>query len=100
MSGSEKSSDSVTLPFTGYSLKPMFIFINCTIMNIVMFNCCLNLHTCTWIVSLTAILKCQIDQNIDYHLAPWTVAEGVRLRREANRRQQQRSEEAEERMAG
>jgi hypothetical protein len=43
-------------------------------MNIVMFNCCLNIHTCTWIVSLTAILKyllkngIKIYQNVAYHL--------------------------------
>jgi hypothetical protein len=45
------SDDAVTQTSTGYSLKPMFIFISCIIMNIVMFNWGLNIHTCTWIVS-------------------------------------------------
>jgi hypothetical protein len=73
MSDSGKSGDSVTLPSTGYSLKPMFMFISCVIMNIDMFNFCLNIHIFTWIVSLTAILKClfkygiKIYQNIAYH---------------------------------
>jgi hypothetical protein len=53
MSDIGKSGDAVTQPSKGYSLKPMFMFISCIIMNIVMFNCCLNVHTCTWIVSLT-----------------------------------------------
>jgi hypothetical protein len=76
MSDIEKSGDSVTLPSIGYSLKPMFMFISCIIMNIVMFNSCLNIHTSTWIVSLTPILKClfkygiKIYQNIVYHLTP------------------------------
>jgi hypothetical protein len=74
MSDIEKSGDVVTQPSTGYSLKPMFMFISCIIMNIVMFNCCLNIHSCTWIVSLTVILKClfnygiKIYQNVAYHL--------------------------------
>jgi hypothetical protein len=39
-----------------------------------MFNCGLNIHICTWIVSLTIILKCllnygiKICQNVAYHL--------------------------------
>jgi hypothetical protein len=43
-------------------------------MNVVMFNCGLKIHTCTWIVSLTIILKCllnygiKISQNVAYHL--------------------------------
>jgi hypothetical protein len=43
-------------------------------MNIVMFNSGLNIHTCTWIVSLTTLLKCllnyeiKICQNVAYHL--------------------------------
>jgi hypothetical protein len=74
MSDIRKSVDAVTQPSTGYSLKPMFMFISCIIMNIVMFNCCLNIHTCTWIVSLTVILKCllnygiKIYQYLAYHL--------------------------------
>jgi membrane-bound acyltransferase YfiQ involved in biofilm formation len=53
------------------------MFIICIIMNIVnivMFNCGLNIHTCKWIVSLTIILKCllnygiKICQNVAYHL--------------------------------
>jgi hypothetical protein len=73
-SDSGKSADSVTLPSTGYFLRLMFMFISCIIMNIFMFNCCLNINTCTWIVSLTVILKCifnyriKIYQNIVYHL--------------------------------
>jgi hypothetical protein len=74
MSDIGKSGDVVTQPSTGYFLKPMFIFISCIIMNIAMFNCCLNIHTCTWIISLTVILKCifnygiKIYQNVAYHL--------------------------------
>jgi hypothetical protein len=43
-------------------------------MNIVIFNCDLNIHTCTWIVSLTIILKyllnygIKICQNVVYLL--------------------------------
>jgi hypothetical protein len=43
-------------------------------MNIFMFNSCLNTNFCTWIVSLTVILKClfnygiKIYRNITYHL--------------------------------
>jgi hypothetical protein len=43
-------------------------------MNIAMFNCVLNIHTCTWIVSLTIILKyllnygIKICQNVAYLL--------------------------------
>jgi hypothetical protein len=64
----------ISLPSTRYFLKLVFMFISCMIMNIFMFNCCLNINNCTWIVSLTAILKClfhygiKIYQNIFYHL--------------------------------
>jgi hypothetical protein len=74
MGDNRNSGDAVTQTSTGYSLKPMFMFISCIIINIVMFNCGLNIHTCTWIVSLTAILKCllnygiKICQNIAYHI--------------------------------
>jgi hypothetical protein len=74
MSDIGKSGNAVTLPSTGYFLKLLFMFISCIIMNIFMFNCCLNINTCTWIVSLTAILKClfnygiKIYQNIAIHL--------------------------------
>jgi hypothetical protein len=74
MGDNGKSGDTVTQSSTGHSLKPMFMFISCIIMNIVMFNCCLNIHTCTWIISLTVTLKCllnygiKIYQNIAYHL--------------------------------
>jgi hypothetical protein len=74
MGDNRNSGDVVTQTSTGYSLKLMFIFISCIIMNIVMFNCGLNIHTCTWIVSLTIILKCllnygiKICQNVTYHL--------------------------------
>jgi hypothetical protein len=74
MSDIGKSDDAVTLPSTGYFLELVFMFISCIIMNIFMLNCCLNINTCTWIVSLTAILKClfnyeiKIYQNIVYHL--------------------------------
>jgi hypothetical protein len=43
-------------------------------MNFVMFNCDLNIHTCTWMVSLTIILKyllnygIKICQNVAYLL--------------------------------
>jgi hypothetical protein len=43
-------------------------------MNIIIFNSGLNIHTCTWIVSLTTLLKCllnygiKICQNVAYHL--------------------------------
>jgi hypothetical protein len=74
MGDNRKSGDVVTQSSTGYSLKPMFMFISCIIMNIVMFNCCLNIHTCTSIVSLTVIFQCllnhgiKICQNVAYHL--------------------------------
>jgi hypothetical protein len=74
MGDNRNSGDAITQSSTGYSLKPMFMFISCIIMNIVMFNCCLNIHSCTWIVSLTVILKCllnygiKIYQNVAYHL--------------------------------
>jgi hypothetical protein len=74
MSDIGKSGDVVTLPSTGYFLKLVFMFISCIIMNIFMFNCCLNINTCTWIVSLTVILKylfnygIKIYQNIAYLL--------------------------------
>jgi hypothetical protein len=38
------SGDAVTQTSTGYSLKQMFMFIGCIIMNIVMFNFDLNIH--------------------------------------------------------
>jgi hypothetical protein len=66
--------DAVTQTSTGCPLKQMFMFISCIIMNIVMFNCGLNIHTCSWIVSLTTISKCllnygiQICQNVAYLL--------------------------------
>jgi hypothetical protein len=69
--------DAVTQTSTGYFLKQMFMFISCIIMNIVMFNSDLNIHTCTWIVSLTTLLKCllnygiKICQNVAYHLTVW-----------------------------
>jgi hypothetical protein len=50
------------------------MFISCIIMNIVMFNWGLNIHTFTWIVSLNIILKCllnygiKICQNVAHHL--------------------------------
>jgi hypothetical protein len=64
MSDIGKSGDAGTLPSTGYFLKLVFMFISCIIMNIFMFNCCLNINTCTWIVSLTAILKCLFNYGI------------------------------------
>jgi hypothetical protein len=64
MSDIRKSGDAVTQSSTGYSLKPMFMFISCIIMNIVMFNCFLNIHTCTWIVSLTVMLKYLLNYRI------------------------------------
>jgi hypothetical protein len=68
------SGDAVTQTSTWYFLNQMFMFISCITMNIVMFNCDLNIHTCTWIVSLTIILKyllnygIKICQNVGYHL--------------------------------
>jgi hypothetical protein len=53
MGDNGNSGDAVTQTSTGYFLKPMFMFISCIIMNIVMFDCGLNIHTCTWVVSLT-----------------------------------------------
>jgi hypothetical protein len=80
MGGNGNSGDAVTQTSTGYFLKQMFMFISCIIMNIVMFNSDLNIHTCTWIVSLTTLLKCllnykiKICQNVVYHLTHqrWT----------------------------
>jgi hypothetical protein len=74
MGDNGNSGDAVTQTSTGYFLKQMFMFISCIIMNIVMFNSGLNIHTCTWIVSLTTLLKCllnygiKICQNVAYHL--------------------------------
>jgi hypothetical protein len=64
MGDNGNSGDAVTQTSTGYSLKPMFMFISCIIVNIVMFNCGLNIHTCTWIASLTIILKCLLNYGI------------------------------------
>jgi hypothetical protein len=64
MGDNGNSGDAVTQTSTGYFLKQMFIFISSIIMNIVMFNCGLNIHTCTWIVSLTTILKCLLNYGI------------------------------------
>jgi hypothetical protein len=44
MGDNGNSGDAVTQTSTGYSLKPMFMFISCIIMNIVMFICGLNIH--------------------------------------------------------
>jgi hypothetical protein len=38
MGDNGKSGDVVTQSSTGYSFKPVFMFISCMIMNIVMFN--------------------------------------------------------------
>jgi hypothetical protein len=68
------SGDTVTQTSTGYFLNQMFMFISCIIMNIVMFKCDLKIHSCTWIVSLTIILKyllhygIKICQNVAYLL--------------------------------
>jgi hypothetical protein len=66
----------------------IFMFISCIIMNIVMFNCCLNIHTCTCIVSLTVTLKCllnygiKIYQNVVYHLTKvWVIAISTYMKR-------------------
>jgi hypothetical protein len=70
---------ATTSPTTGlhsdrYSLKQMFMFISCIIMNIIIFNSGLNIHTCIWIVSLTTLVKCllnyeiKICQNVACHL--------------------------------
>jgi hypothetical protein len=64
MNDIRKSGDAITQPSTGYILKLLFMFISCIIMDIVMFNCCLNIHTCTWIFSLTTILKCLFNYGI------------------------------------
>jgi hypothetical protein len=74
MGDNGNSGDAVTQTSTRFFLNQMFMFISCIVMNIVMFNCGLNIHTCTWIVSLTIILKCllnygiKICQNVAYHL--------------------------------
>jgi hypothetical protein len=74
MGDNGNSGDAVTQTSTRYFLNQMFMFISCIIMNIVMFNCDLNIHTCTWIVSPTIILKyllnygIKICQNVAYLL--------------------------------
>jgi hypothetical protein len=74
MGDNVNSGDAITQTSTWYFLNQMFMFISCINLNIVMFNCGLNIHTCTWIVSLTIILKCllnygiKICQNVAYHL--------------------------------
>jgi hypothetical protein len=55
MGDNENSCDAITQTSIGYFLKTMSMFISCIIMNIVMFDCGLNIHTCTWVVSLTII---------------------------------------------
>jgi hypothetical protein len=65
------SGAAVTLPSTGYILKLVFMLISCLIMNIFMFNRCLNINICTWIVSLTKCLfnyGIKIYRNVTYHL--------------------------------
>jgi hypothetical protein len=52
MGDNGNSGDAVTQTSTGYFLKQMFMFISCIIKNVVMFNCGLNIHICTLIVSL------------------------------------------------
>jgi hypothetical protein len=47
MGDNGNSGDAVTQTSTGYFLKQMFMFISCIIMNIVMFNSGVNIHTCT-----------------------------------------------------
>jgi hypothetical protein len=61
------SGDAATLPSTGYILKLVFMFISCIIMNIVMFNYCLNINICTWIVPLTIILKYLVNYEIEIY---------------------------------
>jgi hypothetical protein len=74
MGDNGNSGGAITQTSTGYFLNQMLMFISCIIMNIVMFNCDLNIHTCTCIVSLTIILKyllnygIKICQNVAYHL--------------------------------
>jgi uncharacterized membrane protein len=74
MGDNGSSSDAVTQTSTGYFLIQMFMFISCIIMNIVMFNCVLKIHTSEWIVPLTIILKYLINygikicQNVVCHL--------------------------------
>jgi hypothetical protein len=46
MGDNGNSGDAITQTSTGYFLNQMFMFISCIIMNIVMFNCGLNIHTC------------------------------------------------------
>jgi hypothetical protein len=64
MGDNGSSSDAVTQTSTRYFLIQMFMFISCIIMNMVMFNCDLNIHTSTWVVSLTIILKYLINYGI------------------------------------
>jgi hypothetical protein len=64
MGDNRNSGDAVTQTCTGYFLNQMFMFISCIIMDIVMFNYDLNIHTCTWIVSLTIILKYLLHYGI------------------------------------
>jgi hypothetical protein len=52
--------------FTGYLLKLIFMFSSYIIMNIFMFNCCLNINTCTWIVSLTQYWNVYLIMQLKY----------------------------------
>jgi hypothetical protein len=78
MGDNENSGGAITQTSTWYFLNQMFMFISCITMNIVMFNCGLNIHTFTWIVSLTIILKyllnygIKICQNVAYHLTDFS----------------------------
>jgi hypothetical protein len=64
MSDIGKSGDAVTLPSMRYLLKLVFMFISYIIINIFIFNCCLNINTCTYIVSLNTILKYLLKYEI------------------------------------
>jgi hypothetical protein len=94
MGDNRKSSDAVIQSSTGYSLKSMFMFISYIIINIIMINYCLNIHTCTWIVSLTIILKCllnygiKIYQNVVYYLTIYGIQWSSRPGRTGRQRQQ------------
>jgi hypothetical protein len=91
MGDNGNSGDAVTQTSTGYFLNQIFMFISCIIMNIVMFNCDLNIHTCTRIVSLTIILKyllnyrIEICQNVAYHLTATSSQGRKRARCETSR---------------
>jgi hypothetical protein len=60
------SGDSITRPTFGYILNLLVFMFNCYLtMSMFVFNSCLNMSTCTCIVSLTVIILWKYLFNIE-----------------------------------